>query len=400
VRDLIITDRIPYPVISGANLRIYNLLRRITREHEVWLATLVGTKEQAENIAHLREICSVVEAVDIRPTRALAQPLEGFRYMLTGKPPDLRFYYSVELANKIRHLITMMDFDIVHIELSHMGMYLDILPREMRNRTVWMLHDIDWKKFDQISQLESKPARKLRIWLHSRMMRWWEPRYAERFQRCITVSESDRTLLMDANPRIKVEVVPNGVDTNFYQPMSFKSTEIPVLLFVGDMSYLPCVDAMVYFCQEVLPLIRLEIPNVEMWIVGINPKPEVKQLEGNGIYVTGRVKDVRPYYEKSTVCVVPLRAGSGTRLKILEAMALKRPIVSTLIGCEGLDVINGEHLFIADRAEEFAEKTSYLLSNEKARQQIASQARELVVNHYDWDVIAKRLMKIYEEVRG
>jgi len=135
-----------------------------------------------------------------------------------------------------------------------------------------------------------------------------------------------------------------------------------------------------------------------MWIVGINPSTEVRDLDGNGIHVTGRVEDVRPYYRRSTVCVVPLRAGGGTRLKILEAMALGRPVVSTSIGCEGLDVVDGEHLFIADRPEEFADRTIRLLTDEALRRSITSRARAMVVSRYDWDIIAKQLMQVYTDV--
>jgi glycosyltransferase involved in cell wall biosynthesis len=135
-----------------------------------------------------------------------------------------------------------------------------------------------------------------------------------------------------------------------------------------------------------------------MWIVGTNPTPEVTQLDGDGVHVTGRVDDVVPYYSRSTACVVPLRAGGGTRLKILEAMALGRPVVSTSLGCEGLEVVDGEHLFIADSPEQIADKVVRLLADQALRERIASNARQLVVARYDWDVIADSLMRTYAAV--
>jgi glycosyltransferase involved in cell wall biosynthesis len=167
------------------------------------------------------------------------------------------------------------------------------------------------------------------------------------------------------------------------------------LLFIGTMSYAPCTDAALYLCQEVLPGIRQRLGDIQAWLVGAEPPPTIVKLNGNGIHVTGRVDDVIPYYAKGAVCVIPLRAGGGTRLKILEAMALGRPVVSTTIGCEGLDVVDGEHILIADSAELFVEQTVRLLTDKVLYQKIATNARRLVVDRYDWDAIAAKLEQVY-----
>jgi glycosyltransferase involved in cell wall biosynthesis len=170
------------------------------------------------------------------------------------------------------------------------------------------------------------------------------------------------------------------------------------MLLIGNMGYRPNVDSAVYFCREVLPLIRREVTDARLCIVGINPVPAVRQLEGNGVCVTGGVPDVVPYYKRSTVCVVPLRAGSGTRLKVLEAMALGRPVVSTSVGCEGLDVVGGEHILLADNSKRFAEQAVKLLTQNELRARIAAKAREFVVASYDWDAIAERLMTDFDGI--
>jgi len=169
-------------------------------------------------------------------------------------------------------------------------------------------------------------------------------------------------------------------------------------LFIGNMEYRPNIDAVLYFCEQILPLIKTEIPQAELYIVGLNPGPEVLALAGPGVYVTGPVADVRPYYSQCAACIVPLRAGGGTRLKILESMSLGRPVVSTSIGCEGLDVQNGEHLFIADTPQDFASKVLQLLGDENTRNHIVRRGRELVEQQYDWDVLARQLLTSYMEV--
>jgi sugar transferase (PEP-CTERM/EpsH1 system associated) len=397
LKILVITDMIPFPTMSGAPLRIYNLLSRIAKEHHIWLVAFVQNPDQAMGVAQLQNFCQAVITVPFKPSHALSRPLDFFRYLFRGIPPDLRAYHSDELSKKIFKLASCQPFDLVQIEHSHMGLYLESLPLQGKKRTVWMLHDIDWSKFGRMVDLETKFTRKMRLWLHSLLIHLWLPGYAERFTSAITVSESDRQLLLAANPDLNLEVVPNGVDTEFLRPLPFTNSS-PSLIFVGDMAYRPNIDAMIYFSQQILPHIKRAIPGVELWIVGKDPSHEVKQLHGNGIHITGRVEDVRPFYYQSSVCIVPLRAGGGTRLKILEAMAFTRPVVTTSIGCEGLDVIDGEHLFVADHPLEFADRTTRLLLDEVLRQNLVNHARQLVVDQYDWDVLACQLSRIYTDV--
>ena len=394
MRILNITNQIPYPVFSGAPLRTYNVIRQFAKNHEVYLAAFLETEEQRKGINQLLEICKGVVAVQKTKRRELIRWVKGVKYTLQGEPPELKISFSEELAKEILNLAAHVDFDIVQIEHGSMGLYLEVLPALLRNRVVWILHDIDFDKFRKIARIERKVDRKIRAWIHSVIMKRWQPQFAERFGLCITMSEADRRLLLSRNRNLRIEVSPNGVDTHLYQPLPFEDKANKVL-FVGNMGYQPNVDAAIYFCGEILPLIRNRINDVELWIVGIKPNAAVKKLEGNGVFVTGGVPDIGPYYGRSKVCVVPLRAGSGTRLKILEAMAIGRPVVSTSIGCEGLDVSAGENIFIANDSKRFAELTVELLRNEDMRKMVAEKAREFVVASYDWDVIARKLLGVY-----
>jgi sugar transferase (PEP-CTERM/EpsH1 system associated) len=396
MRILMITNSLPYPMISGDRIRNYNLLRRVANRYEVSLAALLESPEDIEDVPHLRQFCARVETANFDQGSRLAKALGMLRYALEGKPPDLRLWHSEELVGKIRHLFSTMDFDIIQID-SRMGLYLETIPQNRRCKSIWMFPDFTSQQSRRISQIEQRRDRKIRKLFLSVTMGYWEPRYAEKFDRCTTVSESDQQLLMKANPRLQVDVIPNGVDIQNYQPLPAENAS-PTLLFIGHMGYPPCVDAVLYFCREIFPRIRQTMSAAELWIVGRDPRPEVLELNGNGVHVTGRVEDVVPYYRQSAVCVVPLRAGGGTRLKILEAMALGRPVVSTTIGCEGLDVVDGEHLLIADNPAQFAEKTVRLLTERQLYQHIATEGRKLVVTKYDWNIIADRIMQTYTEL--
>jgi sugar transferase (PEP-CTERM/EpsH1 system associated) len=398
MRILMIASQVPYPQVSGGRTRIYNLLRRVASRHEVSLAALLESPEDAEGVSHLRQFCARVETASLDRRSRLAKAPGMVRYALEGKPPELRLVHSEELVGKIGQLVSMIHFDIIQIE-SVMGLYLTTLPAIESYKSLQMFQNVASLQFARITNVERRGYGKLRAWMHGGIMRRWEPRYAENFDRCTTVSEVDQQLLLKANPRLQVDVIPNGVDIEKYQPLPVPPDNVPPsLMFIGSMGYAPCVDAVLYFCSDILPLIRQVIRPVAFRIVGGEPHPAVLKLDGGGVQVLGRVDDVVPYYEQSTVCVVPLRAGGGTRLKILEAMALGRPVVATTIGCEGLDVVDGEHLFIADTPEQFAEKTVRLLQDRSLAQYICANARDLVEARYGWDKIADRLMDVYEEM--
>jgi sugar transferase (PEP-CTERM/EpsH1 system associated) len=397
MRILLISNTFPYPPNSGFPLRVYNLLCRIAREHDVWLASFTAGNENPANIEHLRGICREVITVPFSHQGALTNPLQAVRYFFKGIPPTLRAYDSKKFFEKILNLVSRVDFDVIQIEDSHMSFYLDYLPEAVRAKTLLTFHDVNFHKHEKMSEVETKRSRKLRTWLHGRLMRRWEPSQAQRFGHCIAMSHSDKDLLLAANPGLKITVLPNGVDTRMYAPLPFPENANR-LIFVGNMAYRPNIDAVTYFCNSIYPIIKADYPKIEFWIVGKDPAPEVTCLAGNGVYVTGQVDDLIPYYKDSIICVVPLRAGGGTRLKILEAMALGRPVVTTTIGCEGLEARNGEHLFIADTPELFAEYAIDLLKNKREWSEITRQARALAVERYDWDLIAQKHVQLYEEI--
>jgi polysaccharide biosynthesis protein PslH len=398
MRILMISNYLPYPQNSGGRIRIYNLLRRVASHHEVSLIAFLESPSDAEGVSHLQQFCARVETVNFQERSRLAKVPDFLRYALEGKPPELTLLHSEELVDKIRQLCSMIDFDIVQIE-SVMGLYLGSLPQTGRYKSILMFQNFTFQQDSRVSGVERRFDRKVRALLNSVAMRYWEPRYAENFDRCTTVSRADQHLLMNANPRLHVDVIPNGVDIEKYQPLPQPADNaLFSLLFIGTMGYPPCVDAVLYFCSEIFPVIRQAISTTEFWIVGRDPRPEVLELSGSDVHVTGQVEDVIPYYQQCAICVVPLRSGGGTRLKILEAMALGRPVVSTTIGCEGLDVVDGEHLLIADTPRQFAEKTMLLLNDRQLYQYITANGRKLVEAHYGWDKIADRLMDVYAEM--
>jgi glycosyltransferase involved in cell wall biosynthesis len=397
MRILMVTDYLPYPPISGDTIRVYQLIRHLSQENELSLLVLFGTPEMSNRISHLQEFCKQVEIFNHRWPHPIACLPDLLRYLFIGRPLELRLLHSQELANRIKQLTSENDFDIVHIEHSRLALYKEYINPTSQACSVLAFQNIAYDQYLRISLIEKELLDKLRARFFSWQMQSWEPGYARSFARCLTVSAEDRQILLASHPELKIEVIPNGTDTQKYQLIQTKRDSFN-LLFIGSMSYAPCVDGAIYFCTQILPHILQRFNAVEVWIVGSNPAPEVVRLANSRIHVTGFVEDILPYYQQASVSIVPLRAGGGTRLKILESMALGRPVVSTSIGCEGLNVQDFQQLLIADHPQDFAEKVMRLLSDQSLYQQVVTQARELVVTQYDWAVISEQLVDVYEDV--
>ena len=402
MKILYISDYLPFPLNSGANLRIFNLIKGLSRKNEITLCSLYweNDKEQQDiAVKGLSTICKRIETAPITEKSKLAHFPGLIKFALTGKPLETKFYYSPILAQKIHSLTKKNQYDIIQIEHSHMAMYIDCIDKHQTAKKILTFHNIIFDQNKSLYKIMQGFENKIRCWIATQQMEAWEPRIARRFDRCITVSERDRQLIIHAAPGLKVDVIPNGVDTKTLQPL-MKNVEKPALIFVGSMDYPPAVDASVYFCSQVLPLIRKKVPEVGVWLVGRNPTQEIKDLgkDDAHIHVTGMVDSVIDYYEKATITIVPLRAGGGTRLKILESMALGKPIVSTSIGCEGINVEDGKNILIADTPELFSEYIIQLMESELLRNKITTEARKLVESTYDWQILSDHLTEIYQDV--
>jgi glycosyltransferase involved in cell wall biosynthesis len=279
-----------------------------------------------------------------------------------------------------------------------MASYINLIPNYLQPKKVISIHDICSVKYLRIFRIERRFFTRIRWFINWVLMRNWEIKMLRKFDDCVAVSSLDREYLQSACPELKLSVVENGVDVEFYRPLPMNLQKKNVL-FLGNMSYEPNSDGSLYFCLKLLPLIKKQIPQCTFFIVGKNPSEAILNLsDGENVIVTGYVDDPMPYYRRCDICVVPLRAGGGSRLKILEAMAVGRPVVSTSIGCEGLDAKNDQHILIADNPEEFAKKTIQLLTDEALYNRLVQQGRGLVEEKYSWDRISDKLLKVYSDL--
>ena len=388
----------PHPANGGPGLRDFSLIRELARSHEARVLSLVDVRSDLEPLDDARMLLDGVrvEAVVAEPTwRDAARAVRESRQL--RQPFVTRWYHDREVAGRLRRAVSDWAPDILQVEHSFLAGFVRDLDATATARTVLSLHNLGSLQYARIAALAHGPVERLSARAKARLMRGWEPRAAGWFDRCVTVSELERALLLAADPRLEVSVVENGVDTRALVPGPQAAD--PVLLFVGTIGYEPNADAVLWFARSVLPLIRARVPGAQLLVVGRDPPEAVRGLARSPeVVVTGRVPDVVPWYRQAAVSVVPLRAGGGTRLKVLESLALGVPVVSTTVGCEGLAVEDGRHVLLADSEESFAARVVELLERTERARELREAGRRLVEERYDWRALGARLEGVYREL--
>jgi sugar transferase (PEP-CTERM/EpsH1 system associated) len=398
MRILFVTFGLPYPPDSGVRIHDFYLIKNVSQHHSVSLLSLITSPEQEKHVNGLRRYCDRVDFVMAKPRRVREHLSGVMRGVLAGRPLATHPYFYDEMASKIHELVKNRGVDIVQVEHSFLAPYVEAIPADSNCKRILSFHNLGVNQYKRMIYLKNGLMEKSLFLLKWMLMLRWEAKYAERFNRCLVVSALEERGLKSANPNLSVSVIENGVDTILYQPLP-ESSHDNALLFVGVMGYPPNIDAVLYFCESIMPLIQSRIPSLKLFIVGHEPAPEIRKLaERENVVVTGYVDDVTTYYRLSQVTIVPLRGGGGTRLKILESMALGRPVVSTTLGCEGLDVTHKENIMIADTPSEFAECVVQLLTDKELKDRMVYNARHLVETYYDWKTISRRLMILYDNI--
>lgn len=389
------------PLDKGGRLRTWHLMRHLARRHDITYLAFTDPETSPADVASMREVATRVETV---PRREPAKGSWRFyadvvRHLADPLPYAVGKYRSRAFARRVSALLAESRFDLLVCDFPFPAVNL---PRSLPCPAVIFTHNVEseiWRRHLETHAGASRPL----YWVQYRRMLKFEARTLARFDGILAVSHADRETFLRQYPgavRAPIHVISTGVDTDYYAPSRDGSAASSrSLVFTGSMDWLPNEDAMLYFCREVLPLIRAEEPDATLSIVGRAPTPAILRLGAqDGITVTGRVDDVRPYARDAAVYVVPLRIGGGTRLKIFEAMAMAKAVVSTGVGAEGLPVIKGEHLLLADQPRTFARAVVRLFRDIDRRRGLEAAAHALVVARYDWSVVAGELEDALVEV--
>ncbi len=383
MKILIISTQVPYPPSDGASIRIFNLIRELSRAHEVLLATIVRSPAEQENLDGLRPFCREIHAVSLprgkwkRWTQILTSPF-------VRDPHLVRINRSEELQQIVSRLAPQVD--VIQAEFPQGGQYIN----GSANVTVLDEHNVESELLRSACRFDTWSARRFFDTLQLKKMARFESHLCARVDAILATSGDDASLLRTYNRNVMV--VPNGIHET---TADGEGSAGPVVTFTGLMNYRANVDAVSYFVRSMWPLVCQAVPDAKLYIVGRKPTPEVLRLRSSTIAVTGEVQDVEPYLQRTSVFVAPIRAGSGTRIKILQAMSQSLPVVSTSLGCQGLEVENGKNILIEDDPKAFAARVVSLLRDPSERARIGSAGWNLVNQRYTWRSIGKQLSEAY-----
>jgi len=387
----VFTPYLPYPPDTGGKIRSFYLLRALSERFDVHLFTPYYAPEPpAEDQEAIRQYCTLT----LLPLRKRWTLRARLQRMLSPYPRAVEHFHTPEAIHQATSYITKGQFDVLIADEICMTPYVEHLhtyPRIVARQKVEHIY------YREVAAQHPWGAEKLALYLDAYKMARYERAKMPLYDGFLACSQDDATAILASGGRSTYCVVPNGADLSLYVPRE-SPAQPPILLYVGSMHYYPNIDAMRYFFDHIYPQVHRAHPEIRVQIVGHHPPAEIRKLHNPPhVEVTGSVPDVIPYYDRATIFFVPLRLGGGTRLKIIEAMAMGLPVVSTRVGAEGLAVQDGENILLADEPSEFAQAILKLLDQPSLRQSLGEKGRE-VAKRYDWMTLMRPFTDFVEEI--
>lgn len=394
---LMLTPYLPYPPTSGGRSRTYNLVKRLRDDYTITLVCFGRPEERAFDLEPMRELCDLI-VVDRAPSPSTLKA--GLLSLTSLKPVTMRLYRTPEMQRTIARVLAEKPIDLIHVESFYM---LQNLPAQPAVPVLLSEPAIEYVAWGRHAQVAKSWLARPGIALEALKMRFWEPRAWAEATVVGVMSDVDARAVKRATPGVLTVLAPNGVDTDYFHADPSVRRDSRTAVYMGDYKYFPNTDAVLYFAEEILPRIRARRGDFTLLLLGKDPPPELIRLHNDpdiAVTVTGLVDDTRPYLQSSAVFVCPLRSGSGTRFKLLEALACGCPVVSTSVGCEGLNAVDGQHMLIRDTPQAFAEAVLQILDNPALGEQIGREGREWVVRQHAWTHSAALLRDAYDKLIG
>ncbi|MCY7344764.1 MAG: glycosyltransferase [Pyrinomonadaceae bacterium] len=398
MRILWLKTELLHPIDKGGKIRTYQMLKELKKNHHITYLTLDDGAADADALEKAGEYAHEIITI---PHRTAAKFSAKFYLELTNNlvsklPYALQKYVSAEMRNAIEKLTGEKKYDVVVCDFLTPAVNL---PLNLNAATLLFQHNVEamiWRRHYEIAAGAPKKALMKMQW---RRMFEYEKESCRRFDWVAAVSKEDAETMRGDYGIENVSDVPTGVDTEFFAPGGTIEKDEFNLVFTGSMDWMPNEDAILWFTEEILPLVRRQIPQISLTVVGRNPFPKLVEAskKDQAIVVTGRVPDVRPFMEKASVYIVPIRIGGGTRLKIYEAMAMELPIVSTKIGAEGLPLRDGAEILLRDTPDKFAEAVVKLLKDKSFAGKIGEQAAQTVREKFGWQKVADDFAQLCEQ---
>lgn len=388
---LFLANRVPYPPYRGDKLKIFNLARRLQGKHELHLLTFAQNEEDWTYKAELKKIFKEVHFVNLPKWQSALHCLAA---VADNIPVQVHYFRSETMKRRLATILAEHHFDAVHVQHLRMAQYLNErrdIPRILDLPDAFSLY---WKRKQETS---SNPLMLLferneqhRVWHYERIL--------AQYNLSLVCSGEDKEYLEQQHGLSNIALLPNGVDTGTFAPGSHDYSHNHTLLFTGNMDYRPNIDAVVYFCKEILPLVSRVFPDVKFIIAGQRPVKKILALANEQVTVTGFVKDLAAVYNQASVVVAPLRFGAGTQNKVLEAMSVGVPVVCSHIGFKGLGITSGEGAVMQTNAADFAASIIELLGSASRREEVGTAGVRVIQQRFSWDIITLQLEQYLAQV--
>lgn len=388
-----LTPYLPYPLLSGGQIRTYNLLKKLSSKHQITLFSLIKNEEEKQYVKELEKYCSKVKVFkrSEKPftlKNVLKTVFSNFPFLVIRNQAD----GSLEA---VKEEIANEKYDLIHAETFYMMPHIP----ECQVPIILVEQTIEYLGYESYAKKAPWFLRPL-LNIDVKKISQWEKHYWQKAQRLIVMSEEDRQFIAKELDKEKIDVVANGVDTKWFAEKERHLSDKPTILSVGTFKWLPNIEAVDFLVEKVWPLIKTKVSNANLLIVGNAPTNKVMAYGQNDhqITVAGRVEDIRDAFQSAHVLLAPVFSGKGTRYKILEAMASGTPVVASKIAVEGLDIVDGQHVLTSNDASSLADLTVKVLSDKNLWQTLSENGKEFVAKNYDWDLISQKLDKIYQEI--
>lgn len=395
MKILMLTPYLPYPLLSGGQIRTYNLLKNLSQKHQVTLFSLIKDDSEKQYLNELKKFC-----VKVRVFKRTSSPWTIRNILMAGFTP-FPFLVTRNLVKEtkaaVEDEIKTTQYDLIHAETFYMmpNIPKTQIPVILVEQTIEYLGYLSYASKNKYFPI--KPF----LYVDITKIKFWEKHYWQSCTRLITMSEDDKNFIRSVASGVKnINVVANGVDAKWFSQIKKSLPPDPTVLFIGTFKWLPNVEAVEFLVEEIWPLIKSEIPTAKLWIVGNSPTDKVYHYEktDGSIKVTGGIPDIRNAFAKAHVLLAPVLSGKGTRFKILEAMASGTPAVGTPIALEGLGITPGKEAVVANSAQDLATSTIKILKDKQIQAKLSQNGKAFVSKKYDWKSISQVLDRIYQEV--
>ncbi len=378
-----------WPLNTGGRLRSFHIVRELSHRHQLSLITSHAPQEDGAALSRQLPHCRQVISVPHTPAKHNSPRflLALMRSWLTPLPVDIYKNHIAALEREVQRALNSGNYDLC---VADFLTAMPNVPLDGDTPLLFFSHNVEHMIWRRLGNTETRPLHRALLALEWRKMRRYETASCRRAGLSIAVSEKDKRMLGASAPGSRMRAIPTGVDLDYFHPGDAARQQPLEIVFSGSMDWHPNEDAILYFIDAMLPRLRRELPQLSVTVVGRNPSRRLQEAAVvANVRLTGTVDDVRPYIERAAVYVVPLRIGGGTRLKIYEALAMGKAVVSTRIGAEGLPLKDGKHLLLADDPAEFAEKILALLRDPDRRRQLGEAGRRLMELRYSWPRVAR-----------